>query len=230
VKNCDPAWFVQNESALRLACRTGAGPAARDPHADRQEGKTDKEILDFMVARYGDFVRYRPPVKPTTWLLWGGPFLLLGGGVGGAGRLPAAAHEGKCRASAFRGRTPPRRGLAGPTQIMTYFYLAAAALVVVALALLLRPWWRSGRRTVGADFLPALNAAIHRDRLAELERDHRNGTLSAAGLAEAREELQRQLLDDTAAAEVCHRRCRQPQAAVSRSPSCCRCSRSPCMP
>jgi len=46
-----------------------------------KEGKTDKEILDFMVVRYGDFVRYRPPVKPTTWLLWVGPFLLLGGGV-----------------------------------------------------------------------------------------------------------------------------------------------------
>ena len=44
-------------------------------------GKTDQEILDFMVGRYGDFVRYRPPVKPTTWLLWAGPFLLLGGGV-----------------------------------------------------------------------------------------------------------------------------------------------------
>jgi cytochrome c-type biogenesis protein CcmH len=46
------------------------------------EGKTDQEILDFMVARYGDFVRYRPPMKPTTWLLWGGPFLLLAGGIG----------------------------------------------------------------------------------------------------------------------------------------------------
>jgi cytochrome c-type biogenesis protein CcmH len=46
------------------------------------QGKTDQEILDFMVARYGDFVRYRPPVKPTTWLLWGGPFLLLIGGIG----------------------------------------------------------------------------------------------------------------------------------------------------
>jgi len=45
------------------------------------EGKTDKEILDFMVARYGDFVRYRPPLKPTTWLLWGGPFVLLAGGL-----------------------------------------------------------------------------------------------------------------------------------------------------
>ena len=45
------------------------------------EGKTDQEILDFMVARYGDFVRFRPPMKPTTWLLWGGPFVLLAGGL-----------------------------------------------------------------------------------------------------------------------------------------------------
>jgi cytochrome c-type biogenesis protein CcmH len=40
-------------------------------------GKSDKDIMDFMVQRYGDFVLYRPPVKSTTWLLWGGPFLLL---------------------------------------------------------------------------------------------------------------------------------------------------------
>ena len=85
---------------------------------------------------------------------------------------------------------------------MTTFYLAAATILVVAMALLLRPWWRSGRRVASADSLPALNAAVHRDRLAEIERDHRNGTLSAADLAEAREELQRQLLDDTAATEV----------------------------
>lgn len=38
---------------------------------------TDQEIIDFLVARYGDFVRYRPPVKATTMLLWAGPFLLL---------------------------------------------------------------------------------------------------------------------------------------------------------
>ena len=85
---------------------------------------------------------------------------------------------------------------------MTYFYLAAATLVAAALALLLRPWWRAGRRITQVDSLPALNAAIHRDRLGELERDRSNGTLSAADLAEAREELQRQLLDDMAATEV----------------------------
>jgi cytochrome c-type biogenesis protein CcmH len=46
-----------------------------------KDGKTDAEVKDFMVSRYGDFVLYRPPVKPTTWLLWGGPFLLLAIGI-----------------------------------------------------------------------------------------------------------------------------------------------------
>jgi len=43
-----------------------------------RSGKSDAEILDFLVSRYGDFVRYRPPLKPATWLLWLGPFALLG--------------------------------------------------------------------------------------------------------------------------------------------------------
>jgi cytochrome c-type biogenesis protein CcmH len=42
-----------------------------------QDGKSDKEIVDFMVTRYGDFVLYRPPVKGITLLLWGGPIALL---------------------------------------------------------------------------------------------------------------------------------------------------------
>jgi cytochrome c-type biogenesis protein CcmH len=46
-----------------------------------KSGKTDAEIRDFLVSRYGDFVLYRPPVKPTTWLLWLGPFVLLLGGI-----------------------------------------------------------------------------------------------------------------------------------------------------
>jgi cytochrome c-type biogenesis protein CcmH len=40
-------------------------------------GMSEREIIDFMVARYGDFVLYRPPVKITTMLLWFGPPLLL---------------------------------------------------------------------------------------------------------------------------------------------------------
>lgn len=46
-----------------------------------QQGSSDKEIIDFMVARYGDFVLYRPPLKSTTLLLWIGPFVILGVGV-----------------------------------------------------------------------------------------------------------------------------------------------------
>lgn len=42
-----------------------------------QDGKSDPEIMEFLVSRYGDFVRYRPPVKPLTWLLWFGPVVLL---------------------------------------------------------------------------------------------------------------------------------------------------------
>lgn len=48
-----------------------------------QEGKTDEQIRTFMVDRYGDFVLYRPPVKPITWLLWIGPFIILLVGIAG---------------------------------------------------------------------------------------------------------------------------------------------------
>lgn len=42
-----------------------------------KEGKSDAEVKDFLVSRYGDFVLYRPQVKPETYLLWVGPFVLL---------------------------------------------------------------------------------------------------------------------------------------------------------
>jgi cytochrome c-type biogenesis protein CcmH len=44
-------------------------------------GRSDDEIRAYMVARYGDFVLYRPPFKATTVLLWIGPFALLGVGI-----------------------------------------------------------------------------------------------------------------------------------------------------
>lgn len=47
-----------------------------------QKGMTDQEIKDYLVARYGDFVLYEPPVKSFTLLLWLGPFGLLLGGLG----------------------------------------------------------------------------------------------------------------------------------------------------
>jgi len=40
-------------------------------------GKSERDVIDFMVARYGDFVLYRPPLKASTVLLWAGPFAFL---------------------------------------------------------------------------------------------------------------------------------------------------------
>jgi cytochrome c-type biogenesis protein CcmH len=40
-------------------------------------GKTERDVVQFMVARYGDFILYRPPLKASTVALWAGPFLLL---------------------------------------------------------------------------------------------------------------------------------------------------------
>jgi cytochrome c-type biogenesis protein CcmH len=79
--------------SLELRCLVCQNQTLADSHAPLAEdlrkeirlliaqGKSDEEVLEFLVARYGDFVRYRPPLKGTTWLLWFGPFLLLGLGM-----------------------------------------------------------------------------------------------------------------------------------------------------
>ena len=46
-----------------------------------QRGQSEQEITDYMTARYGDFVLYRPPLKPSTWLLWIGPAVMVLGGL-----------------------------------------------------------------------------------------------------------------------------------------------------
>ena len=57
------------------------------------QGMSDRDVTNFMVERYGDFVLYRPPLKTTTWLLWFGPFLLLAGSLIVLGRkLKRRAH------------------------------------------------------------------------------------------------------------------------------------------
>lgn len=54
----------------------------REIRGQMKAGKNDKEVIEYLTTRYGDFVLYRPPFKPVTWLLWLGPLLFLG--VGGA--------------------------------------------------------------------------------------------------------------------------------------------------
>lgn len=54
----------------------------RELHRLIAEGKSDDEVVEFMVSRYGDFVLYRPPFQANTYLLWFGPALLLLVGLG----------------------------------------------------------------------------------------------------------------------------------------------------
>ena len=79
------------ESELRcLVCQNqtlaeSEAPLAADLRKEVRElaqaGKSDDDIRGYLVARYGDFVLYKPPVKPVTYLLWFGPFVLLAGGI-----------------------------------------------------------------------------------------------------------------------------------------------------
>jgi cytochrome c-type biogenesis protein CcmH len=72
----------QNES-LAASQADLANDLRREIRAQIKQGKTDTEIMDFLVSRYGDFVRYRPPFNVTTGLLWLGPFAALLAGLGG---------------------------------------------------------------------------------------------------------------------------------------------------
>lgn len=54
-----------------------AGDLRKQVREQVAAGKSDDEIIEFLVQRYGDFVRYEPPFKATTALLWIGPFVLL---------------------------------------------------------------------------------------------------------------------------------------------------------
>lgn len=54
------------------------------------EGASDEEVKTFLSSRYGEFVLYRPPVTPTTFLVWGAPFVLLAVGAVAFWRILAA--------------------------------------------------------------------------------------------------------------------------------------------
>jgi cytochrome c-type biogenesis protein CcmH len=53
----------------------------REVREQIKAGKTDQEIIAFLTQRYGQYILYRPQVRPTTYLLWFGPFVLLIGGL-----------------------------------------------------------------------------------------------------------------------------------------------------
>jgi cytochrome c-type biogenesis protein CcmH len=83
-----------NAIAEELRCLVCQNQTLADSHADLaidlknqvrerlKAGMSERQILDYMVERYGDFVLYRPPLKATTVFLWIGPFVLLLAGLG----------------------------------------------------------------------------------------------------------------------------------------------------
>ncbi|AMN47032.1 cytochrome C [Steroidobacter denitrificans] len=93
----DPALQARYERLARelrcLVCRSETiadsnAPLATDLRRQLRElmaaGQSDLQILQYMTDRYGDYVLYKPPLVPRTWLLWGAPFLLLFGGAAAA--------------------------------------------------------------------------------------------------------------------------------------------------
>lgn len=90
----DPALQARYERLARelrcLVCRSETiadsnAPLAADLRRQLRElmaaGHSDAQILQYMTDRYGDYVLYKPPLVPRTWLLWSAPFLLLLGGA-----------------------------------------------------------------------------------------------------------------------------------------------------
>jgi cytochrome c-type biogenesis protein CcmH len=71
----------QNES-LASSHAELAEDLRREVREQISKGKSDQEIVEYLVARYGDFVLYKPPMKSYTVLLWFGPFALLLAGIG----------------------------------------------------------------------------------------------------------------------------------------------------
>jgi cytochrome c-type biogenesis protein CcmH len=159
-------------------------------------GRTDDEILDFMVSRYGDFVLYRPPFRahhPRTLERSGRPRarrpLDPRANVAYASpRRRAAADRGRAQA----GRTTARRRRERPA--VTAFVAVAAAMIAVAVAWVLRPLL-SGRAATSPDRETA-SLAVLRDQLAELETDLARGILAPERYEQARQELERRVLDE----------------------------------
>lgn len=106
--------------SAELRCLVCQGQSLAESHADfatdmrdkmlglMRDGMTDEQVVEYLVARYGDFIRFRPPLKATTLLLWLGPLLLF---VIAASLLAVTFRRRKQRAAAVPLSDTERRRL-----------------------------------------------------------------------------------------------------------------------
>ena len=166
-------------------------------------GKSDKEIVDYLTQRYGKFILYNPPVDPTTYLLWFGPFVLLLAGLFVLFRYVKQRRELIVEAAAFRRRTTASRNAAyKPTRqtkphdtFLAHFRRVDCDRPGVYPADTIAAW--SKRRP--ADAKQRANVEVYRDQLSELESDVANGLVSTEQYQQDRDEIERRLLEDIAA-------------------------------
>jgi cytochrome c-type biogenesis protein CcmH len=89
---CQNQTIADSNAALAVDLR-------REARELLKQGKSDAEVVDYMTARYGDFVLYRPPLKTTTALLWFGPALMLA--AGGVVLVVVLRRRGRMAADVF---------------------------------------------------------------------------------------------------------------------------------
>ena len=119
-----------------------------------QDGKTDAQIKQYLVDRYSDYVLYDPPLKPSTWLLWFGPAADPAAGCRRRAGHGAQAHPHHAAetaaASRPRGLVMPVRTFLARSQeadvVKIAFILVALLMMLAALALVVLPMLRRGRR------------------------------------------------------------------------------------
>jgi cytochrome c-type biogenesis protein CcmH len=144
-----------------------AADLRREIRARMEAGASDDEILAYLTSRYGDFVRYRPPLKPRTYALWFGPFVLLGAAV-----------------AAMR-RSVTRRALSAPLAAPS-----SAERRRVRRMLSTLPPDRSAPTATEA------NLSVYRSQLHELTCDRRDGLVSDDDFARERDALEWRLILD----------------------------------
>jgi cytochrome c-type biogenesis protein CcmH len=168
-------------------------------------GKTDQEVLDFLTARYGDFVLFRPPLKPLTYLFCGpGPSCSSPWAAGldrGAARAPHVQARSREPCAAGSGCRPPAgRPAMNEFWSVALFLALAVAAVALALAFVL-PFLLRGRAEAPEAARRDVNLAVYRDQMKDLKAELSESGMSQEQFLANKLELEVRAAEDALAAE-----------------------------